>query len=387
MADAAMAQPAACDAPARVAAVKLALTAFRNYPTLRLDIEPASCVLTGPNGAGKTNLLEALSLLAPGRGLRRAPLRELGRTGDGPFAVHGTFLAPDGVVEVGTGLDPETERRVVHVDGVARSGPAALADVTGAVWLTPAMDRLFVDGTSSRRRLLDRLVQAGDPAYARQLALYDHCVRERARLLRDGRADPVWLAGLEQRAAAAGVAVAAARLEVTAELNARLAEGHSPFPVAALAVRGEVEREVAERPALEAEDRFARRLAASREDDAATGGARHGPHRSDLDITDVELAAAAGQVSTGRQKALLVGLVLAECRLFRDRTGRLPLLLLDEVGAHLDRRRRGELTRELHALGAQAWLTGTEPDGFEELRGHAQFLRVDQARVLRDVRD
>jgi len=150
-------------------------------------------------------------------------------------------------------------------------------------------------------------------------------------------------------------------------------------------VRGEVEGELAALPALEAEDRFARRLALSREEDAATGGARHGPHRSDLDITDVELAAAAGQVSTGRQKALLVGLVLAECRLFRDRTGRLPLLLLDEVGAHLDRRRRGELARELRALGAQAWLTGTEPDGFEELRGHAQFLRVDQARVLRDV--
>jgi len=385
MANAATVQPAARAAPARVAAVKLTLTAFRNFGALRLDVEPASCVLTGPNGAGKTNLLEALSLLAPGRGLRRAPLRELGRAGDGPFAVHATFVTPDGVVEVGTGLDPETERRVVHVDGVARSGPAALADVTGAVWLTPAMDRLFVEGTSSRRRLLDRLVQTGDPAYARQLALYDHLVRERARLLRDGRADPVWLAGLERRAAAAGVAVAAARLEVTAELNARLAEGHSPFPMAALGVRGEVEGELAALPALEAEDRFARRLALSREEDAATGGARHGPHRSDLDITDVELAAAAGQVSTGRQKALLVGLVLAECRLFRDRTGRLPLLLLDEVGAHLDRRRRGELARELRALGAQAWLTGTEPDGFEELRGHAQFLRVDQARVLRDV--
>jgi DNA replication and repair protein RecF len=203
--------------------------------------------------------------------------------------------------------------------------------------------------------------------------------------LRDGRADPVWLDGLERRAAAAGVAVAAARLEVTREFNARLAEAHSPFPVAVLAVRGEVERELAELPALEAEDRLAHRLARSRADDAAGGGARHGPHRSDLEITDLELAAAAGQVSTGRQKALLVGLVLAECRLCRDRTGRLPLLLLDEVGAHLDRRRRGELAREVRALGAQAWLTGTEPEGFEDLRGHAQFLRVDQARVLRDV--
>jgi DNA replication and repair protein RecF len=183
------------------------------------------------------------------------------------------------------------------------------------------------------------------------------------------------------------VAVAAARLEVTAELNVRLAEGHSPFPVAALAVRGEVEEDLAARPALEVEDDFAHRLAAARSDDAGTGGARHGPHRSDLAITDVALDQPAAQVSTGRQKALLVGLVLAECRLFRDRAGRLPLLLLDEVGAHLDRRRRGELASELAALGAQAWLTGTEPDGFEDLRGHAQFLRVDQARVLRDVRD
>ena len=387
MANPAMAQPAAGAVPARVAAIRLQLNAFRNYAALRLELEPASCVLTGPNGAGKTNLLEALSLLAPGRGLRRAPLKELGREGDGPFAVHGTFLTPAGAIAVGTGLDPGTERRVVHVDGVVRSGPAALGDVTGAVWLTPAMDRLFVEGTSARRRLLDRLVQAGDPAYARQLALYEHLLRERARLLRNGRADPVWLAGLEQRAAAAGVAVGAARLEVTAELNARLAEAHSPFPVAALAVRGEVEGALTARPALEVEDDFARRLAAARAEDAVAGGARHGPHRSDLDIVDVELDAPAGRVSTGRQKALLVGLVLAECRLFRERNGRLPLLLLDEVGAHLDRRRRGELVRELHALGAQAWLSGTEPDGFEELRGHAQFLRVDEGRVLRDVRD
>ena len=385
MANAAPARSAATAAPPRVAATKLALTSFRNYAGLRLEVAPASCVLTGPNGAGKTNLLEALSLLAPGRGLRRAPLKELSRTEGGPFAVHGSFATPDGVVEVGTGLDPESERRVVHVDGVARAGPAALAEVTGAVWLTPAMDRLFVEGTASRRRLLDRLVQAGDPAYARQLALYEHLIRERSRLLRDGGGDPVWLAGLEQRAAAAGVAVAAARLEVTAELNARLAEGHSPFPVAALAVRGEVEEDLAARPALDVEEAFAHRLAAARGDDAATGGARHGPHRSDLAITDVELGQPAAQVSTGRQKALLVGLVLAECRLFRDRAGRLPLLLLDEVGAHLDRRRRGELASELFALGAQAWLTGTEPDGFEDLRGHAQFLRVDQARVLRDV--
>jgi DNA replication and repair protein RecF len=379
--------PTATAAPARVAATRLALTAFRNYPALRLELAPTSCVLTGPNGAGKTNLLEALSLLAPGRGLRRAPLRELGRAGAGPFAVHGRFETPDGVVEVGTARDPESERRLVHVDGVACTGPAALAEVTGAVWLTPAMDRLFVDGTASRRRLLDRLVQAGDPAYARQLALYEHLIRERARLLRDGRGEPVWLAGLEQRAASAGVAVAAARLEVTAELNARLREGHSPFPAAALRACGEVEDGLREHPALEVEDRFAQRLAASRDEDATAGGARHGPHRSDLAITDVALAEPAGRVSTGRQKALLVGLVLAECRLFRDRAGRLPLLLLDEVGAHLDRRRRGELASELCALGAQAWLTGTEPDGFEDLRGHAQFFRVDQARVLRDVRD
>jgi len=385
MASAARAHPAAAATTPRVAAVTLALTAFRNYASLRLEVAPESCVLTGPNGAGKTNILEALSLLCPGRGLRRAPLRELRRGGDGAFAVHGRFATPDGVVAIGTALDPASERRVVQVDGVARSGPAALADVTGAVWLTPAMDRLFADGTSARRRLLDRLVQAGDPAYARQLALYEHLVRERARLLRDGRGDTFWLGELERRAAEAGVAVAAARLEVMAELDTRLAEARSPFPVAGLAVQGEVEALLTERPALEVEERLASRLAASRDHDAATGGARHGPHRSDLAITDVGLGRPAGEVSTGRQKALLIGLVLAECRLFRDRSGRLPLLLLDEVGAHLDRRRRRELCQELVAVGAQVWLTGTEPDGFEDLRGHAQFLRVDQTRVLRDV--
>jgi DNA replication and repair protein RecF len=371
--------------PQRLAATRLSLRGFRNYARARLEVAPASCVLTGPNGAGKTNLLEALSLLTPGRGLRRARLRELvGREGNG-FRVDGAFSGAEGMVEVATWLDAESERRVVAVDGVNRAGPSALVGVSGAVWLTPAMDRLFVEGTSARRRLMDRLVYAGDPAHARQLALYDHLIRERAKVLRTCSPDPVWLGSLEARAAAAGVAVAAARLEVVAELNARLAVSTSAFPAAALAVEGEVEADLQTRSALEVEERFAQRLAQARAADAAVGGARHGPHRSDLAVHDVALESPAGLVSTGRQKALLVGLVLAEARLFLDRNGWLPLVLLDEVGAHLDRRRREELCKELSALGAQAWITATEPDGFAALRGEAQFFHVDQARVLLDV--
>ncbi|MEO1091724.1 MAG: DNA replication/repair protein RecF [Pseudomonadota bacterium] len=370
----------------RLAVVTLALTSFRNYQDLRLSLEPKSCVLTGPNGAGKTNLLEAVSLLTPGRGIRRAALQDLGRHGDGgTFAVHATVLTGEGSLEVGTALEAGGERRIVHVDGFAKSGPAALGDVGNAVWLTPAMDRLFVEGTASRRRLLDRLVHAGDPAHARQLARYDQLLRERSRLLREGRGDDTWLAGIERQAAEAGIAIAAARLEVIAELNQRLLRRASPFPTARLAVLGAVETKLEETTALDVEDWLAERLGVGRADDATNGGTRQGPHRSDLAIVDVELQQNAAALSTGRQKALLVGLVLAEAQLVHDRTGRWPLLLLDEAGAHLDRRRRGELVGELRALPAQTWITATEPDGFEGLRGAAQFFRIDQAKVVADV--
>ncbi len=342
-------------------------------------------MLAGPNGAGKTNVLEALSLLGPGRGLRRAPLRELNSEWGGSFALHGAFETPDGPVEVGTAFDAESGRRLVHLDGAALAGPAALTGVTGSVWLTPPMDRLFTEGTAARRRLLDRLVCAGDSARARALARYEHLLRERGRVLRSRSADPVWLSSLEEQAAAAGVAVAAARLEVLADLNRRLLDAETSFPRARLGVVGEIERALDERPALDVEEHLTRCFAASRADDAATGGARHGPHRSDLEVVDIELASPAAKLSTGRQKALLIGLVLAEARLYLERNGHLPLVLLDEVGAHLDRDRRHQLCCEVSALGAQAWLTATEVDGFEPLRGAAQFLRVDQARVLLDV--
>ncbi len=381
MASALRAQPHAA-MPPRLAARRLTLSAFRNYRSLRLDVDAASCVLTGPNGAGKTNLLEALSLLAPGRGLRRAPLRDLHNRAGGSFAVHGVFEVTDTTVAIGTAADPESGKRVIHVDGVVQTGPTALVGLTGAVWLTPPMDRLFTDATSSRRRLLDRLVVAGDPAYARTLARYEHLVRERANLLRLGNTDAVWLNTLEEDAAGAGVAVAAARLEVVADLNHRLAEARTAFPRARLAVRGDVEDDLEQRPALAVEEAFQARLKENRGVDAVVGGARHGPHRSDLEVVDVELASPAAQVSTGRQKALLVGLVLAEARLFLDRNGRLPLLLLDEVGAHLDARRRDELAIELVDLDAQAWLTGTDVEPFAALRGHAQFLQVGQAEVV-----
>ncbi|TVQ29324.1 MAG: DNA replication/repair protein RecF [Geminicoccaceae bacterium] len=371
---------------ARIAARTLELTTFRNYPQLRLDLDGRCCVVTGPNGAGKTNLLEALSLLVPGRGLRRAALRDLPQAGAGGFTVFARFATPDGERAVGTSLAAGAERREVHVDGMAIPTSSRLAEITAAVWLTPAMDRLFVEGTASRRRFLDRLVHAGDPTHARQLARYEHLIRERSKLLRGGHQDGDWLTSLERQAAEAGTAIAAARLEVTTELNRRLAARATPFPVARLHVRGEVEERLRHQAAIDVEDWLSHGLAGCRDDDRLTGGARIGPHRSDLEVHDVELASPAGRLSTGRQKALLVGLVLAESHLGRDRSGRWPLLLLDEVGAHLDRRRRSELVHEILATGAQAWLTGTEPDGFEPLEGHAQFLTVDQAKVMFDDR-
>lgn len=362
---------------------RLVLTDFRCYRRLALAVDPRPVTLTGPNGAGKTNVLEGLSFLAPGRGLRRARLEDVARQGGpGGWGVAATVRTPAGAVEIGTAFRADgAGRRLVKLDGNAVSGPAALAETLHVSWLTPAMDRLFIDGTAGRRRFLDRLVAGFDNGHTARLAAYEHALRERSRLLREGGGDPAWLAALERTMSEEGVAVAASRRSVTARLNAALAIGVGSFPQADLAVRGEVEAWLDDAPALATEERFRARLAAERDRDAAVGGASCGPHRSDLAVRHVGKGAAAALCSTGEQKALLIAIVLAEARLHAAQRGRPPVLLLDEVAAHLDPERRAALYEEILGLGVQAWLTGTEPSLFAPLGEWAQHFRIVDGRL------
>jgi len=383
--------PVSAAAAPALAVRRLTLTDFRGYAGLRLETAAGCVVLTGPNGAGKTNLLEALSLLAPGRGLRGARLAEMDRVGAdgsaaGPWAVAATVATPAGIAEIGTGRAPAPadggrERRLVRIDGAPARGQAALARMLGVVWLTPDMDRLFRSAAAGRRRFLDQLVGAFDPDHVGRLAAYNQNLRERARLLRDGGADPAWLAALEEGMAGHGIAIAAARRAMVARLDQVCALGVGPFPAAALALDGAAEAWLDEGPALSAEDRLRAALAEARARDAATGGAAVGPHRSDLRVTHLARGLPAAQCSTGEQKALLIALVLAHARLEALERGAPPLLLLDEIAAHLDAARCAALFAEITSLGAQAWMTGTDAALFAPLAGTAQFLSVADARI------
>jgi DNA replication and repair protein RecF len=372
---------------AGVGVSRLALTDFRNYRDVRLAPDAELVVLTGPNGAGKSNLLEALSFLAPGRGLRAARLSDVDRrTGNGAatggWAVAATVATGNGTVRIGTGLDTEnSERRVVRIDGEPARSQASLAEHLGVVWLTPQMDRLFVDGPGGRRRFLDRLVLALDPAHAARVAAYEQALRERARLLRNGAADPIWVAALEGIIASQGVAIAAARRDAVKRLDGLCAEAEGPFPRAQLTVFGVVEAWLDDMPALAAEGRFAAGLAAARRDDAQTGGAAIGPHRSDLSVSLANSGVAAEAASTGEQKALLIAIVMAHVELQRGLCGAAPLLLLDEVAAHLDANRRAALFGALARIGTQVWLTGTDEALFAPMRGQARFLTVRNGAV------
>ena len=371
---------------------RLSITDFRCYRFQRLETDERPVVLTGPNGAGKTNLLEAVSFLVPGRGLRGASLASVARrVPDDPeaapersWAVAGILRTRDGIVEIGTGRDSTAggrERRLVQIDGRRATSQTALASVISAIWLTPQMDRLFLEGATARRRFLDRLVFGVDPKHASRVAAYDHALRERARLLRDSTAgrppDPAWLSALEETMAAKGVAVSAARRDLAVRLAEFCGEIEAPFPMAEVKADGTVERWLDDGPALAAEERLRAALSASRREDAERGGAAVGPHRGDLAVQSAESGLPAADCSTGEQKALLISLLLANARLQAAERGATPLLLFDEVAAHLDAVRRAALFEEIRTLGAQAWLTGTDRSVFEPLRGHAQFVDVE----------
>jgi DNA replication and repair protein RecF len=386
-------------APAVLAVRQLRLSDFRNYAKLRLDCGPEPVVLVGPNGAGKTNLLEALSFLVPGRGLRRARLDEVARRQLGgsngqsgavaAWAVAATLETPEGRLAIGTGLEPQRVegaalRRVVRIDGRPAPSQTALGRHVAAVWLTPQLDRLFLDGPGERRRFLDRLVTALHPDHAGDVAAYDNALRQRARLLSEGSRDPQWLTVLEDTMARHGVALAAQRADTVQRLDAAARLGVGPFPRAALAMAGEVDGWLAAMAALDAEDRMRAALVAGRLRDAETGTTSCGPHRSDLGVRHLDLDLPAAEGSTGQQKALLVSIALAHARLVSLSRGRPPLLLLDEIAAHLDAERRLALFDEVVALGAQSWMTGTDAALFAPLGRRAQLLCVADGTIARN---
>ena len=375
---------------------RLTLTHFRNYATLRLNCGAEPVVLTGPNGAGKTNLLEALSFLAPGRGLRRAKLTDIARhdledsdqNGAMVWGVAAHLTTPQGPVELGTGCNGEVTkggrpRRIVHVDGETVSQQAALAEHVHVQWLTPQMDRLFLDGAQARRRFLDRLVFGFDSAHAGRVAAYEHALRERNRLFRNQgiRSDADWLTALEDTMASKGMAVVAARCEILMRIKPACVEVNSHFPAAEVSLEGTLEKWLEEMPALAAEDQYRSALAASRDKDAETGRAAIGPHRSDLRVRHVGNGRMAELCSTGEQKALLIRLILAHVQTAARDWGRLPILLLDEVAAHLDEKRRTALIEEIMALRIQAWLTGTDETLFEAFKHDAQFFHINAGTV------
>jgi DNA replication and repair protein RecF len=346
---------------------RLSLIDFRSYPDAVIAAGSGLIVLTGENGAGKTNVLEAVSLLSPGRGLRGAPLSEIARNGGpGGFAVAARL----GEVEIGTGaLASAPERRQVRINGAAASA-TSLSEWLSILWLTPAMDRLFQEAAGGRRRFLDRLVLALVPGHAVHAARYEAAMRARNKLLAEERPDPDWLSALEARMAEHGAALSEARQAAVEALSARLDEApEGPFARAAVRLEG-VDEELSEA------------LARGRARDAAAGRTLAGPHRTDFAVTHVAKSQPASLCSTGEQKALLLSIVLAHADLVADRAGRRPILLLDEVAAHLDPRRRAALFERLEAGGGQVWMTGTEASLFEGVGPAASRFHVAEGRVL-----
>ncbi len=369
---------------------RLTLTDFRNYAGLRLDAGPQLAALSGPNGAGKTNLLEAISLLAPGRGLRGAAFEELARRGGaGAWAIAAELATSAGAVSLGTGWSGQGngegagQGRLVVIDGHVQKSPGALGSYMRVLWLTPAMDRLFAGPASDRRRFLDRLVTAFDPEHGSRVLVLEKVTRERNLLLEDQRPDTAWLASLEAHMAEAAVAIAAARLMAVEALQHHISHGRaaSPFPWAEVSVEGEIEGLLGAMPAVRAEDEYRTVLADSRSADRGAGRTLRGTHRSDFVVSHGPKNMPAGQCSTGEQKALLIGLILAQARAVKEASAMAPVLLLDEVAAHLDRERRYGLFAALGALDCQAWLTGTDAELFVGLGRDAAVFHLEDARI------
>ncbi len=371
--------------PHKVSLSRLKLGDFRNYAALSLDLDARHVVLTGDNGAGKTNLMEAVSFLSPGRGLRRAAYADVARVGaESGFSVFVELEGMDGPVEIGTataGTDDGQVRRL-RLNGTTAKTVDELLDHVRVLWLTPAMDGLFTGGSSDRRRFLDRLVLSLDPEHGRRATDYERAMRSRNKLLSEGRPDPVWLTGLERQMAELGISMALARQEMLGLLAGLVERNHEGgvFPAADLALSGFLDGEW-HRPAFDLEEQYLDMMKAGRYRDAAAGRTLDGPHRSDLLIRHRAKDMEAARCSTGEQKALLVGLVLAHARLVGNMTGHAPILLLDEIAAHLDEGRRAALFDLVDDLGGQAFMTGTDQSMFSALGERARYLTVANGSV------
>jgi len=369
---------------------RLTLTNFRSYHAAQIEVGSGPIVLLGPNGAGKTNFIEAISFLTPGRGLRRATLEDVAFSeGDGSWGVSADVEGALGLAALGTGIDPPAREdaapsRKCRIDREPVSSASAFADHLRVIWLMPAMDGLFNGPASERRRFLDRLVLAVDAEHAGRVAALERALRSRNRLLEDARPDAHWLDAVEHETAELAVAVTASRVETVVRLQATLAArgaSGSAFPEAKIGLDGWMEKLVLLHPAVEIEDRYRAVLRDNRARDAAAGRTLDGPHLSDLAVQHAGKETAAADASTGEQKALLIGLVLAHGVLLTEITGFAPVLLLDEVIAHLDPLRRAALFAELVKLGAQTWMTGADADAFAELSTGAQVLEVTPGQI------
>lgn len=362
----------------------LTLHHFRNYESASLEVSPAPVVLTGHNGAGKTNLLEAISLLSPGRGFRRPQLSELSLNGQ-PWVVAAHVLRGQQEVHIGTGLDVAeglSDKRLVKIDGRPAKSHTELAEYTGVIWLTPQMDQLFQEGGTARRKFIDRLVFHFDTAHAGRVNAYDTAMRDRNRVLSEPRPDPLWLDALEAKMAELGAAISIARAETALHINAMMEQSTTPFPKGKIILSGLVEAALEEGlPALQIEQRYREALAANRREDASAGRTLLGAHRTQVEVIYLDKNVPVDRCSTGEQKAMLLSIVLAEARAGQHWRGLTPIVLLDEVVAHLDESRRHALFTEILALGAQAWLTGTDASLFAELLPHAQHRQIEAGRV------
>ncbi len=370
---------------------RLTLHNFRNYESLRLEPRARLVALAGPNGAGKTNILEAISLLVPGRGLRGSAFNLLARLGgNGSWAVAADAETPQGDVQLGTGFegdplsdDSEQSGRSAMIDGLLQKSSGRLGAHLRILWLTPAMDRLFAGPGGDRRRFFDRLVASFDESHGARVNAFEKLMRERNFLLQDERADRTWLSSLEAQMAECGIAMASARNEVARHLANHFAgaENAAPFPWGVFQLEGEIEDLVAANPAVQAEEKYARMLLESRGLDRAQGRTLKGPHRTDFSVMHGPKSTPAALCSTGEQKALLIGLILAQARAVKDHLGAAPLLLLDEVAAHLDEPRRHGLYETLIRLGAQSFMTGTEATLFAGAGSQAQLYAVENGKV------
>ena len=371
---------------------RLMLSDFRSFASADLRFEGGPVILVGPNGGGKTNILEAISLLTPGRGLLGAKLGDMTRRGSNNprsgWAISAEIAGLAGPIKLGTGLAHDAagrDRRAFRLEGESAS-PRDIAELVRLVWLTPTMERLFEESASARRRFFDRLVATLDAAHPTRLGRYERALAERQRLLNEGKVEPAWLGGLERIMAEEGIAISAARLDVLRRLSAQIAAGgpwcdEDMFPRAVLSLEGGLEAALAEQPAVLAETAFERALEANRARDAGAGRALEGAHRTDLGVRHAGKHMPVEECSTGEQKALLLNIVLAHIQLVANATGSAPLVLLDEIAAHLDEVRREALFASLNQSGAQVFLSGTDMNAFGALNAKAQVFEIDHSQA------